>query len=181
MPLAGCRDSVPAGVWGNAPTVSRATNSKEALNKGAGSEASLPVTLRSRRSAPQLHIRPLTYCRAGWARPTSMGNDLFSRCWSFLLQEVSPLRRRVGGFAVAPDAPSHCTSMFLDFSRCRGNRACGRDKEAFRSPLDPFGSHCRSWFLSLQGELHPQHRSENHYRDSKRLSPLTSPSPSPSA
>ena len=83
---------------------------------------------------PQLHIRPLTYCRARWARPTSMGNDLFSRCWSFLLQEVSPLRRRVGGFAVAPDAPSHCTSMFLDFSRCRGNRACGRDKGAFRSP-----------------------------------------------
>ena len=54
MSLAGCRDSVPAGVWGNAPTVSRATNSKEALNKGAGSEASLPVTLRSRRSAPKL-------------------------------------------------------------------------------------------------------------------------------
>ena len=177
----GSRDSVPCGVWGNAPTVPRATSMPTALNKGAGSEASLPVTLRSRRSAPQLHIRPLTYCRAGWARPTSMGNDLFSRCWSFLLQEVSPLRRRVGGFAVAPDAPSHCTSMFLDFSRCRGNRACGRDKEAFRSPLDPFGSHCRSWFLSLQGELHPQHRSENHYRDSKRLSPLTSPSLSPSA
>ena len=181
FPLAGSRGGAPCGVWGNAPTVSRQTNPKEAANKGAGSEASLPVTLRSRRSAPQLHIRPLTYCRAGWARPTSMGNDLFSRCWSFLLQEVSPLRRRVGGFAVAPDAPSHCTSMFLDFSRCRGNRACGRDKEAFRSPLDPFGSHCRSWFLSLQGELHPQHRSENHYRDSKRLSPLTSPSPSPSA
>ena len=83
---------------------------------------------------PQPHIRPLTYCRARWARPTSMGNDLFSRCWSFLLQEVSPLRRRIGGFAVAPDAPSHCTSMFLDFSRCRGNRACGGDKGAFRSP-----------------------------------------------
>ena len=106
-----------------------------ALNQGAGSEASLPVTLLSRRSAPKLHIRPLTYCRARWARPTSMGNDLFSRCWSFLLQKVSPLRRRVGGFAVAPDAPSHCTSMFLDFSRCRGNRACGRDKGAFRSPF----------------------------------------------
>ena len=140
FPLAGSRDSVPCGVWGNAPTVPRATSMPNALNKGAGSEASLPVTLRSRRSAPQLHIRPLTYCRARWARPTSMGNDLFSRCWSFLLQEVSPLRRRVGGnenrrmSAVAPDTPSHCTSMFLDFSRCRGNRACGRDKGAFRSP-----------------------------------------------
>ena len=83
---------------------------------------------------PQPHIRPLTHCRARWARPTSMGNDLFSRCWSFLLQEVSPLRRRVGGFAVAPDTPSHCTSMFPNFSRCRGNRACGGDKGAFRSP-----------------------------------------------
>ena len=45
---------LPCGVWGNAPTVARATNSKEAANKGTGSEASLPVTLRSRRSAPKL-------------------------------------------------------------------------------------------------------------------------------
>ena len=52
MSLAGCRDSVPAGVWGNAPTVPRPTNPKEVTNKGAGSEASLPVTLRFRRSAP---------------------------------------------------------------------------------------------------------------------------------
>ena len=33
LPLAGSRDSVPCGVWGNAPTVARATNSKEAANK----------------------------------------------------------------------------------------------------------------------------------------------------
>ena len=140
LPLAGSRDSVPCGVWGNAPTVPRATSMLNALNQGAGSEASLPVTLRSRRSALKLHIRPLTYCRARWARPTSMGNDLFSRCWPFLLQEVSPLRRRVGDFAVAPDAPSHCTSMFLDFSRCRGNRACGRESGALRSPPTPLRS-----------------------------------------
>ena len=54
MPLAGSRDSVPCGVWGNAPTVPRPTNPKEAANKGAGSEASLPVTLRVRRRAPKL-------------------------------------------------------------------------------------------------------------------------------
>ena len=54
MPLAGSRDSVPCGVWGNAPTVSRQTYSKEVANKGAGSEASLPVTLRVRRRAPKL-------------------------------------------------------------------------------------------------------------------------------
>ena len=54
LPLAGSRDSVPCGVWGNAPTVPRATSMPNALNKGAGSEASLPVTLRFRRSAPKL-------------------------------------------------------------------------------------------------------------------------------
>ncbi len=54
MPLAGSRDSVPCGDWGNAPTVSRQTYSKEVANKGAGSEASLPVTLRVRRRAPKL-------------------------------------------------------------------------------------------------------------------------------
>ena len=46
--------SVPCGVWGNAPTVSRETSISNALNKGAGSEASLPVTLRVRRRASKL-------------------------------------------------------------------------------------------------------------------------------
>ena len=54
LPLAGSRDSVPCGVWGNAPTVPRATSISNALNKGAGSEASLPVTLRVRRRASKL-------------------------------------------------------------------------------------------------------------------------------
>ena len=51
--LAESRGGASGRVWGNAPTVFRALNSKEVANKGAGSEASLPVTLRSRRSAPQ--------------------------------------------------------------------------------------------------------------------------------
>ena len=58
LPLAGSRDSVPCGVWGNAPTVPRATSMPNALNKGAGSEASLPVTLRVRRRAPQAALPP---------------------------------------------------------------------------------------------------------------------------
>ena len=58
LPLAGSRDSVPCGVWGNAPTVPRATSILNALNKGAGSEASLPVTLRVRRRAPQAALPP---------------------------------------------------------------------------------------------------------------------------
>ena len=70
-PLAGSRGSAPCGVWGNAPTVPRPTNSKEAANKGAGSEASLPVTSRSRRSAPKPLYPLLAHCRAKWARPHS--------------------------------------------------------------------------------------------------------------
>ena len=50
--------SVPCGVWGNASTVPRATSTSNALNKGAGSEASLPVTLRVRRRASQLLFSP---------------------------------------------------------------------------------------------------------------------------
>ena len=70
-PLAGSRGSAPCGVWGNAPTVPRATNPKEAANKGAGSEASLPVTLRVLRRAPKLLYPLLAHCRAKWARPHS--------------------------------------------------------------------------------------------------------------
>ena len=54
LPLAGSRASVPCGAWGNAPTVPRAASILNALNKGAGSEASLPVTLRVRRRASKL-------------------------------------------------------------------------------------------------------------------------------
>ena len=71
FPLAGSRGSAPCGVWGNAPTVPRATNPKEASNKGAGSEASLPVTSRVLRRAPKRLYPLLAHCRAKWARPHS--------------------------------------------------------------------------------------------------------------
>ena len=57
-PLQGQGTASLVGVWGNAPTVSRALNSKGTVNKGAGSEASLPVTLRVRRRAPKLLFPP---------------------------------------------------------------------------------------------------------------------------
>ena len=58
----GSRDNVPCGVkgrrplWGlgQRPNCFTGDHSKGKINKGAGSEASLPVTLRSRRSAPKL-------------------------------------------------------------------------------------------------------------------------------
>ena len=45
--------------------------SRKPPTKGAGSEASLPVTLRSRRSAPKRLYPLLAHCRAKWARPHS--------------------------------------------------------------------------------------------------------------
>ena len=82
----GSRDSVPCGVWGNAPTVPRATSMPNALNKGAGSEASLPVTLRSRRRAPQA-ARPTTCTLSRQMGATDQHREQFVSCgWSFLLQ-----------------------------------------------------------------------------------------------
>ena len=94
MSLAGCRDSVPAGVWGNAPTAARATSMPNALNKGAGSEASLPVTLRFRRSAPKLLFPTSVLCRAKWARPCSWS---YNQSCSFAQAGVSRLRARPKG------------------------------------------------------------------------------------
>ena len=87
FPLAGCRGGAPAGAWGNASTVPRTTGMPNALNKGAGSEASLPVTSRSRRSAPKLLFPSTQHCRAKWARPTSMGEGFLSMLVFFIAGE----------------------------------------------------------------------------------------------
>ena len=119
MPLAESRGGASGGVWGNAPTVPRATNSKDEVNKGAGSEASLPVTLRFLRSAPKPLYLPLAYCRAdGRDRPVS--REVFSCCWSFLLQGDAPAGATRGQWkqtksAVAPLTPSGAPPCFLIF------------------------------------------------------------------
>ena len=107
---------LPCGVWGNAPTVPRPTSPKEVANKGAGSEASLPVTLRIRRCAPK-PLFPHLCCVAPDGRDRTAG--LADHSGSFPKAGGSPLRRRGGGFAVAPSTPSQRTSMLLDFSRSR--------------------------------------------------------------
>ena len=128
LPLAGSRDSVPCGVWGNAPTVPRATSMPNALNKGAGSEASLPVTLRVRRRAPKLLCPQLAYCRAKWARPSSC---------SFLLQMAFPETqgfRLCGGDQRAFRSPfgnlrrrNFWGCPLLDFIVAGEKRNCGRE------------------------------------------------------
>ena len=116
FPLAEFRGGASGGVWGNAPTVSRATSMPNALNKGAGSEASLPVTLRVLRRAPKLLYPQLAYCRARWARPTSMGEGFLSLL-VFFVAGISPLRRRQGGFPIAPLTPSAPPLLGLSATR----------------------------------------------------------------
>ena len=152
-PLRGQGAELPCGVWGNAPTVPRATSMSNALNKGAGSEASLPVTSRSRRSAPKLLFRPTQHCRARWARPTSMGSDSASCCWSFSLQGFR-LRGGVSGALRSPPTPLRSAlPCFLIFCGVGGFRACGRESGALRSPPTPLHSAlpCCLTFLVAKG------------------------------
>ena len=111
-PLRGQGAELPCGVWGNAPTVPRATSMPNALNKGAGSEASLPVTLRVRRRAPKLLYPQLAYCRAKWARPSSC---------SFLLQMAFP---ETQGFRL-----------------CGGDQRAMKTGEVCGRPRHPFAVH----------------------------------------
>ena len=128
LPLAGSRDSVPCGVWGNAPTVPRATSMPNALNKGAGSEASLPVTLRVRRRAPKLLFPTSVLCRAKWARPCSWS---YNQSCSFAQAGVSRLWARPKGNENRRSLRSPFETFGsplpeLTFVVAGGNRACGR-------------------------------------------------------
>ena len=118
FPLAGSRGGAPCGVWGNAPTVPRATNFKEAAHKGAGSEASLPVTLRSRRSAPNLLFSLLAHCRAKWARPNCWSfrhSCSFPNAGDFASTEATRGQWKQTKSAVAPLTPSGCTLPYSIF------------------------------------------------------------------
>ena len=92
---------------------------REKSTEGAGSEASLPVTSRSRRSAPSCFFDLLNIVAPdGRDRPAGEAIRLpaagLFRCRGFASAEASR------GFAVAPDTPSQRTSMLLDFLCCRG-------------------------------------------------------------
>ena len=101
--------------------------------KGAGSEASLPVTLRFRRSAPKLLYPTSVLCRAKWARPCSWS---YNQSCSFAQAGESRLRARPKGNENRRSLRSPFGNLRrrnfwgclrLDFYRCRKNRACGRE------------------------------------------------------
>ena len=84
-------------LWGlgQRPNCFSGAQFKETAHKGAGSEASLPVTSRFLRSAPKLLFRLLMLCRARWARPNG---------WSF---KHSCFFLKAGNFASAEAAKGH--------------------------------------------------------------------------
>ena len=135
-PLRGQGAELPCGVWGNAPIVFRALNSKEAANKGAGSEASLPVTLRSRRSAPQAALFTLLHIVApnGRDRPSRAARKSsrtrrpaaficlihFAQCFSFGSMSAKYARTCSGGHASfdmcgTRNASSSSTELYANF------------------------------------------------------------------
>ena len=90
LPLAESRGGASGGVWATPQLFLVKSIQREQPTKGAGSEASLPVTLRVLRRAPKLHIRPLAHCRAKWARPTTCPSNP-TTC-RFSLAEIRFLR-----------------------------------------------------------------------------------------
>ena len=79
--------------------------------KGAGSEASLPVTSRSRRSAPKLLYQPLAHCRAKWARPNCLTSVsvCFPRTSSSIhhQKQTSTASHHAGLFFILLTFPAH--------------------------------------------------------------------------
>ena len=115
MPLAESRGGASGGVWGNAPTVPRATNSKDEVNKGAGREASLPVTLRFLRSAPQaalyyfqIHLRHLL-APFPRLRPLIPLSVALLRCVSFALASAKNSLRILAHSHLEIVLPTTCT------------------------------------------------------------------------
>ena len=71
FPLAGSRGGAPLWGLGQRPNCCAGDKFQGSRQQGAGSEASLPVTSRSRRSAPKPLCPLLAHCRVKWARPHS--------------------------------------------------------------------------------------------------------------
>ena len=110
---------------GQRPNCSTGDHSKgKKTTKGAGSEASLPVTSRFLRSAPKLLFPTPMLCRARWARPCSWS---FKHSWSFPQARVSPLRRRQkgNGNGRSPRSPfgnPRCTLLLVEPFHGKGLR-----------------------------------------------------------
>ena len=115
-----CRVKGRRPLWGLGQRPNRCSSKllKGNSQQGAGSEASLPVTLRSRRSAPKLLYPSTQHCRARWARPDCMTFDhsrSFPQAEGFASAEATRGQWKQTKSAVAPLTPSGAPTCFLIF------------------------------------------------------------------
>ena len=106
-----CRVKGQRPLWGlgQRPNCFSSSLLKGRSQQCAGSEASLPVTSRSRRSAPKLLYPLLAHCRAKWARPRCMISDhswSFPQAGDFASAEATGGQWKQTKSAVAPLTPS---------------------------------------------------------------------------
>ena len=128
IPLAGSRDSVPCGAWGNAPTVGRLTYSKGKAKHGtlvAGSEASLRSNSRSRRSGIP-HPRKkstMVVCAAKGSRGRPQTSSVLTALWS-PPQRRNPLQHKnqLAQTHKAANIIAFCPQG--GFSPCKKSPAC---------------------------------------------------------
>ena len=143
FPLAGSRGGAPLWGLGQRPNCSSSNLLKRRSQQGAGSEASLPVTSRSRRSAPKLLFRPTMPCRARWARPNCRSfrhSCSFLQAGDFASAEATRGQWKRTKFAVAPLTPSPCTFSYLIFIVAGGIAPAGATKGLSDRPLETFGA-----------------------------------------
>ena len=123
FPLAESRGSASGGVWGNAPTVPQETCMPK-RSQQRRRQRSVPASnfARPQTRPPAAHSATHILSRQMGATDQHETRFVF-HCWSFFVAEdfaSAETTRGLCGCALWP--ASHCTSMFLDFYRCKGNR-----------------------------------------------------------
>ena len=149
FPLAGSRGGAPLWGLGQRPNCCAGDKFQGSRQQGAGSEASLPVTSRSRRSAPKLLYPTTVPCRARWARPSCWcrrhSGAVKQACFlpqagDFASAEATRGQWKRTKFAVAPLTPSPCTFSYLIFIVAGGIAPAGATKGLSDRPLETFGA-----------------------------------------
>ena len=140
-----CRVKGQRPLWGLGQRPNRSTSdqSQRTSQKGAGSEASLPVTLRVLRRAPKLLYPTTVPCRARWARPNCWSfrhSCSFLQAGDFASAEATRGQWKRTKFAVAPLTPSPCTFSYLIFIVAGGIAPAGATKGLSDRPLETFGA-----------------------------------------
>ena len=141
FPLAGSRGGAPLWGLGQRPNCCSSSLLKKRSQQSAGNEASLPVTLRIRRCAPNLLYPLLAHCRAKWARPDCWScdhSDSSPQAEDFASAEATRGQWKRTKSAIAPLTPSARTlpCSFAPFGNLRRHFS-PKSKTATSFPLNP--------------------------------------------